>query len=279
MNYIIAFSSPSGSTRKIGLAIKETLEELGRDFLLIDLGQDRNSAATIENFRGADPYCVFVGTPVLRDLAAAPVMALIRSLNPAPQSFAVPYCTWGGAASGMALYQMAQRLLEKGFVIPAAARVIASHSIMRNVEHPIAEGHPDEEDMMAVRRMTEFVVDAIDSGVLRSLDLATLDYPKPELADEMKKKLSAPMPLTPKTVDEELCTSCGICANECPAGAIELDPTPKFSDACFDCLNCFRLCPEEAIKLPVSLDQMIAMIRNRSKTFNEAQKTVVLYAG
>ncbi len=277
MKYVIAFSSPAGSTRKIGLAIKESLEELGRDFILTDLGKDRDSLATIEKFKGADPYCLFIGTPVLRDLAAAPVMSLISSLSPAAQSFAVPYCTWGGAASGIAIYQMGQVLLDKGFLIPAAARVIASHSIMHNVDNPVGAGHPDEEDLMAVKNMTRFVVESIDSGMLRSLELQALDYPRPELADEMKKKLSAPMPLTPKTVDEELCTSCGICASECPAGAIELDPTPKFSDACFDCLNCFRLCPENAIKLPVTLDQMIAMIRNRSKTINEAQRTVALY--
>ncbi len=75
----------------------------------------------------------------------------------------------------------------------------------------------------------------------------------------------------------ELCTLCGVCESECQADAITLDPAPKFGDSCFDCLNCFRLCPEKAIKLPVSLDKMIAMIRNRSKTFDEAQETVVMY--
>ena len=276
MRYVIAFSSPAGSTRKIGWAIKETLEELGRDFILTDLGRERNSLATIQNFTGGDPFCLFIGTPVLRDLAAAPVMSLIGSLNPTPQSFAVPYCTWGGVASGIALYQMAQALLDKGFLVPAAARVISSHSIMRNVDNPLGDGHPNEEDEGAVKGMARLVVEAIDSGDRRSLDLQALDYPNPELAAEMKKKLSAPMPVTPKTLDKELCTLCGVCASECPAGAIVLDPEPRFGGSCFDCLNCFCLCPEKAIKLPVSLEKMIEMIRNRSKTFNESPRTVVL---
>ncbi len=277
MKYVITFSSPAGSTRKIGWAIKETLEELDRDFILTDLGRERNNLATIENFICGDPFCLFMGTPVLRDLAAAPVMSLIGSLNPAPQSFAVPYCTWGGAASGIALYQMAQALLDKGFLIPAAARVISSHSLMRNIDNPLGDGHPNEEDAGAVKNMARRVVEAIDSGDVRSLDLQSLDYPNPELAAEMKKKLSAPMPVTPKTLDKELCSLCGVCASECPAGAIVLDPEPKFGGSCFDCLNCFRLCPEKAIKLPVSLEKMIEMIRNRSKTFNETHRTVVLY--
>ena len=135
-------------------------------------------------------------------------MSLIGSLNSAPQSFAVPYCTWGGVASGLALYQMAQALLEKGFLIPAAARVISSHSIMRNIDNPLGAGHPNEEDEGAVKGMARLVVEAIDSGDRRSLDLQALDYPNPELAAEMKKKLSAPVPVTPKTLDKELCTLC-----------------------------------------------------------------------
>ena len=54
-----------------------------------------------------------------------------------------------------------------------------------------------------------------------------------------------------------------------------LDPEPRFSDLCFDCLNCFCLCPEKAISLPISLEKMIEMIKNRSKTFNETPRMVV----
>ncbi len=54
---------------------------------------------------------------------------------------------------------------------------------------------------------------------------------------------------TPKIrMNENKCTKCGICAKNCPAGAIRLDPFPKVDDSkCILCFCCHELCPVGAV--------------------------------
>ena len=50
-----------------------------------------------------------------------------------------------------------------------------------------------------------------------------------------------------KPVANGKCTSCGLCAKECPAGAIPLD-NPKMTDKdkCISCMHCVAVCPKKA---------------------------------
>ena len=51
-------------------------------------------------------------------------------------------------------------------------------------------------------------------------------------------------------VNTEKCTSCGICARDCPLGAIRMRKRkPVFNDQCSLCGACAKFCPEEAIEL------------------------------
>ncbi|MFO7958640.1 MAG: 4Fe-4S binding protein [Candidatus Brocadiia bacterium] len=51
------------------------------------------------------------------------------------------------------------------------------------------------------------------------------------------------------TVNEDECTSCGICADVCPVEAISLDSgvAEVDQDECTECLTCVDECPVEAI--------------------------------
>ena len=43
------------------------------------------------------------------------------------------------------------------------------------------------------------------------------------------------------------CTSCGLCAKECPTGAISLDdPKITDNDKCISCMHCVAVCPKKA---------------------------------
>jgi NAD-dependent dihydropyrimidine dehydrogenase PreA subunit len=51
-----------------------------------------------------------------------------------------------------------------------------------------------------------------------------------------------------KYIDENLCTRCGICAQECPHRAIRLEKFPVFSEElCRGCWKCYNRCPVKAI--------------------------------
>lgn len=53
------------------------------------------------------------------------------------------------------------------------------------------------------------------------------------------------------TINGELCTACGVCADTCPVEAIKIEATAVVNeDECIECGACVSDCPSEAIKLP-----------------------------
>lgn len=53
-------------------------------------------------------------------------------------------------------------------------------------------------------------------------------------------------------VDPDLCTACGICVDECPTSALDLEDIAVLTrpDDCTECGTCESVCPSEAITLP-----------------------------
>lgn len=56
------------------------------------------------------------------------------------------------------------------------------------------------------------------------------------------------------TIDQEKCTKCGECANDCPYDVIELSPeypviVADREDKCIKCQHCFAICPTGALSI------------------------------
>jgi len=76
-------------------------------------------------------------------------------------------------------------------------------------------------------------------------------------------------------VNEEMCTACGICVEECPVNAIALtDRTAHIDeDKCIRCGHCHDVCPEEAVRhdserIPQEVEANLARTRGLLKHFN-----------
>jgi NAD-dependent dihydropyrimidine dehydrogenase PreA subunit len=50
-----------------------------------------------------------------------------------------------------------------------------------------------------------------------------------------------------KKVDAASCNECGLCARNCPVGAIEMGPLPRFGRECIACWSCINTCPRDSI--------------------------------
>lgn len=274
----IVYSSPAGSTRHVAGVITERLKEKSIAVHQLDLGIVRDVSRFIEKIQAAgEDACLFVGSPVYRDMAVPPVMAFLDKLPTTAGVSAVPFVTWGGANSGMALWQMGQVLENKGFTLVGAAKVLGVHSMMWPSESPVGQGHPDADDDRQVNQLVEKVLERLEKTAVDPLSLKVLEYQTEAVGADIKKKLGQPWTIIPKTIDEDLCTQCAICKQICPVGAVTLDPGPVFDENCFDCFNCIRECPEDAIVPAVPLETIAAMIRERVKIFNEKPPTQIFF--
>lgn len=91
-------------------------------------------------------------------------------------------------------------------------------------------------------------------------------------------------------VDEALCTSCGLCAQDCPFGLIRLDPTRvEQSELCLRCQHCMAVCPTGALSIEnrkpedslslkgedlPSLEEMVRLVRGRRSVRRYQEKDV-----
>jgi ferredoxin/flavodoxin len=276
MKIVIVFCSPAGSTRQVAEVIQQGFNQRKADVVLLDLAKNNDRSAALDLIKTTDQeVCLFIGSPVYRDVAIPPVMTFIDDLPQLEGHYAVPFVTWGQACSGVALWQMSTALVKKGFAIAGAAKVVALHSMMWPADDPAGNGHPDDADRCEIEALVDRLHSRFDSDDVPVLSPDVLDYQPSERAAEMKNKIRTPWYIIPKKIDSEACTQCGICEEECPVDAVVLDPYPEFDQNCIDCFNCIRLCPEGAIESSVSMDQIAEHIRQRVRTINERPLTQV----
>jgi len=257
LNFFSAYCSPAGSTRHVSEVIGQELQRQGGDSVSLDLGKTRDWQPFLEKIETAaatGDACLFVGSPVYVFHPLPPVIRFIEALPTVAAGTAAPFVTWGCVTSGVALREMGNMLIAKGFGIAAAAKVVSVHSRLWQSTHPIGEGRPDKADDAVIQDLVRTVFNNLKAGRTRSLPLVELDYQSRDHKAMMMQTSvkSDPRKIPPREVLKDTCTQCADCQAGCPANAIELAPYPVFGEACFGCFNCVRLCPEQAIATDLS---------------------------
>lgn len=274
----IFYCSPAGTTRHTARVIVQALPskphkapticEIGRDEpqltqILKDLADIKERAV------------IFIGSPVYSSHALPPIMELINRLPKRDQVYAVPFATWGGATSALALEEMGAALTAQGYNVIAAAKVLAVHSLMWQLENPVAAGHPDPADDSLIKDLVNAVEENMARVNPKLLPSATLEYQPRVMAAEMRKlNLQIAKTILPqRTLNKEKCTQCGECEVNCPVAALTLTPWPVFADSCICCFNCVRLCPENAIA--ADLTPIYDRIYERAAAAREGEPTQI----
>jgi len=81
-------------------------------------------------------------------------------------------------------------------------------------------------------------------------------------------------------IKQDMCTSCSLCVNECPAGAIELnaDGFAEIDEAeCIRCGRCHDVCPEDAVRhdgerIPQEVAENLRWVRRLLGHFQDSQE-------
>ena len=275
---MIVYCSPGGTTRHAAGVMMQRCQSLGIEVQEVDLARRPDMGDIIDRIAHAtEDLCLFIGSPVYVSHAVPPVMDFIAQLPEGTDLPVVPFVTWGGACSGMALFEMGTALEAKGMVPVGAAKILAVHSMLWRSENPVGQGHPDAEDDRLVSDLVRHVHDQLSCGNKAAVATADLaHYPAPVRAEMAKMNLkiaAAHMPA--REVDAAACTECGQCAEVCPTDAITFAPTPVFGETCIYCYSCVRECPEDAIKADLSTAE--TRIRERVKQFDEQPLSQIFY--
>jgi len=276
----IVYFSPAGSTWHVAKVIEKRFMTLGAEVFSSDLSQGSDDVAkTISHQMEASEgnSCLFIGSPVYVSHALPVVMKCIAGLTENAGAFSVPFVIWGGACSGISLYEMGKELLNKKFTLLGAAKILAVHSLMWQLEDPLGKGHPDADDDRMVGELVNHVDQKLSEDNPKGIKLSDLAYQSKEDHAEMEKisLQTAKAHMPERTIDAELCNQCQVCSDVCPADAVTFTPYPEFGNDCVFCLNCLKKCPEYAIT--ADLSGIWQRIKDRAAFFSEQPYSQIFY--
>ncbi|MCD7948533.1 MAG: EFR1 family ferrodoxin [Oscillospiraceae bacterium] len=227
MNCSVVYFSPTNSTKKI---VDLIAQDIAADITYFDI---TNYTTNIENLVFGKKDFVMIGIPVYSGRVPRLVTDTLSSMhgNETPITL---IATFGNRHYDDALLELKTIVQANGFVAIAAAAFATEHSVVQK----FGAGRPDDEDIKAIHQFAELVKNKINAWDNAShTDLNVKGNPK------YRKYQS--IPIKPHTTSS--CTKCGLCAKNCPAGAIPMD-RPKKTDKskCITCMRCIRYCPQKA---------------------------------
>ncbi|MCP4717188.1 MAG: hypothetical protein GY868_18860 [Deltaproteobacteria bacterium] len=273
--YFIIYMSPSGTTRHVARVIEQQLLSAGESITCCDLGRE-NSCDDILNQIAATNgrSCVFIGSPVYAFHALPQIMTFIDRL-PSSGNYAVPFATWGGVTSGIALQEMGAQLTARSYSLLGAAHILTAHSLTWQFSTPLCSDHPNADDDAAIVRLTDTILQKLRSESPKPIEPAVLAYQPDSMIPVMQNMnvAKAGSMLPQRTINRDRCVQCAICKQQCPTGALRLDPYPIFGPECISCYTCMRTCTEQAIAADFS--SMEDFLKEKAQNSPEIAETKV----
>jgi len=289
---IIQFS-PSGNTLKVSEKIKEELEQRNQQVQLIDITGEKQVflEKDIHSFlKGkVKPHDVLlIGGPVYAHHLQYHMQDIIKAL-PKPGDkwgkYAIPYVTYGGISSGIALQEAGGLLKKSGRIVHAGMKISASHRMTRAFM-------PDEfnKDKLLADlslQITELVdrIMQLNQNNTVTCQANSLKYNGLITALKaniiFKEKVWHEKRYPNIQINYEKCTNCGKCVKNCPVLHLCINDNKVYPDAkssCIHCMVCASECPNQAIELIGDLEKGKAhMNKNIARRGNKETPETAIY--
>lgn len=288
MKVAIILFSPSGNTNRAGELLKAQLENNSIATQLINIAGDQDyflssdKRSYLENIV-LSHNVLMIGSPVYAHHLQYHVQELIQSLPRPDQKWgniAMPFITYGGISSGIALEEASKLLRKSGRIVTAGMKISSSHHMTKAFfKEEFNNNQPIETIMQTidalVRRITVYPAQLSQkhSAKLKYQSrkkylVANIVFKEKEWHDKKYPKIF---------VEKNLCTKCGRCSLVCPVCHLTQDfnndVVENADSPCIHCFNCVFSCPQRAIHPIGNPEKPRAFMEKNIRNANETPST------
>lgn len=230
----LVYFSPTGTTQQVIAGIARGMD--GHSVESIDITRPDARENPLKT-TGED--LLIVGVPVYMGRVPALIIDWLQAIE-AHQTRAVAVVVYGNRVYEDALLELQNILRTCGCRLIAGGAFIGEHSFSTD-ETPTAQGRPDSSDLTIAEEFGRHIQAKL-TGISPGEESPEVTIPGcyPYRGDSRLW-----------TVDfitvSDACTQCGICAENCPTGAIDLSESALIdTEKCITCCACLKHCPRHA---------------------------------
>jgi len=274
MKVAIIVFSPSGNTLKVGKMLEKSLADKSTQVQLVNITRDKKLFGERdikhylkETVKEHDLLCV--GSPVYAHHLHYNVQDVIKALPRPGNSWgrlAVPFVTWGGINSGVALQEAARLLKGSGRIVVSGMKINSFHCLskLKQITRKVNEGMPGDEALPIIEDLAQRIIksenvkpeDCVDvSGDLRYQSRKVRIKARMIFREKFWQRHMYPRLI----FDKAKCTGCGTCAKVCSVQRIEVNGKgpiiPDGGPECIHCARCVASCPAQAIDLDANWEK------------------------
>jgi ferredoxin len=224
--------------------------------------------ADSKSFDNFTDELVLIGAPVYGGRLPDDAIKRFKRFK-AQNTPAVIVVLYGNREYEDALLELQDLSKELGFIPISGGAFIGEHSYSTK-DLPIASGRPDTNDIEKAIAFGKAIMQKVS-------DIQTLEN-APALSipgNHPYKGGMPPLPGSPITL-EDVCTTCGTCADVCPKGAVNVNEKVETNDElCIFCCACVKECPELVRIMDIPFIKDVAKMLNENYSQRKEPETFI----